>query len=71
MFDEVTLTGGVEAALTTKVTFRDEDCAGLPAKICLAASTEEVIDEDDSKACVAILLVLYQIQQFGCSEMMI
>ena len=64
---EVTLTGGVEAALTTKDTFRDEDCAGLAAKICLAASAEEVIDEDDSTGTVAISLV-YRIEISRCSK---
>lgn len=44
-----TLTGGVEAALTTKETLLVEDRAGLPPRICLVASTEEAI-EDETRA---------------------
>lgn len=66
---DVTLTGGVEAAFTTKETFLEEECAGLPARSCLAASTEEVMDEDESRACVAIsYFSLYQNQQLSAEE---
>lgn len=52
--EEVTLTGGVEAALTTKEAFLVEDWEGLPTRICLSFSTEEVIEDEESNACVAI-----------------
>lgn len=51
-----TLTGGVEAALTTKEAFLEDpmwDWSGLGPKICLALSTEELRD-DDTSACVAM-----------------
>lgn len=51
------MTGGVEAALTKKETFLEgpnEDWTGLPPKICLAASTEALREEDEIKACAAI-----------------
>lgn len=47
-----TLTGGVEAALTTKEALF-EVWIDLVPNICLALSTEEVRD-DDIRACVAI-----------------
>lgn len=51
------MTGGVEEeALTTKETFL-EDWRGLPPRTCLATSAEEVIEEEEIKACAAI---------FGC-----
>lgn len=53
------LTGGVEAALTTKeADFLDPngDWTAFPPSKCLAASFEAVKDEDDTRACVAIFL---------------
>lgn len=44
----------MEAAFTTNETLRNGDWTGLPARIWRAASTEEVMDEDESSACVAI-----------------
>lgn len=46
---EVTLTGGVEAAFTTKETFL-EDGAGRPPRICLVASAEEQMEEEETNA---------------------
>lgn len=54
--DRHTLTGGVEAALTTKETFLEEDWRGLAPRTCLAASAEEAMDEEEIKACAAIFL---------------
>jgi hypothetical protein len=51
-----TLTGGVEAALTTKELFLEDtngDWVGLAPSTFLAVSTEEVRD-DDTSACAAI-----------------
>jgi hypothetical protein len=42
-----TLTGGVEAALTTKDTLLG-DWVGLPPTIFLVASTEEAIEDESS-----------------------
>ena len=58
------LTGGVEAALTTKEADFLEDPNGdwngrLP-RICLADSIDEVREEDETRAWVAILLFLDQ-----------
>lgn len=58
---EVTLTGGVEAALTTKETFL-EDGAGRPPRICLAASAEEQMEEEETNAIFSIDSI--QRQQF-------
>lgn len=52
------MTGGVEAALTTKLEgFLEEywNDDGLPPTICLADWKEEVRDEEETKACVAIV----------------
>lgn len=46
---QLTLTGGVEAALTTKETFLG-DWTGLAPRTCLAASAEEAMDEEEIKA---------------------
>nr|GMD41461.1 ultraviolet-B receptor UVR8 [Ipomoea batatas] len=48
--------GVEEEALTTKETFL-EDWRGLPPRTCLATSAEEVMEEEEIKACAAI---------FGC-----
>lgn len=48
----------MDAALTTKVeAFRESpngEWSGLGPSICLVTSTEEVRDDDDTSACVAI-----------------
>lgn len=53
-----TLTGGEADALTTKeeafLEKPNEDWTGLVPSICLATSIEDVKDEDDTNACVAI-----------------
>lgn len=46
----------MEAALTTNETFLVGVKAGLAPRICLADSTEDVSDDDETKACVAIFL---------------
>ena len=54
----ITLTGGVEAALTTKKELllgeEAEETPGLPPSNCLAVSTEEV-KEDETNACAAMI----------------
>lgn len=55
--DVHTLAGGVASALTTKETLLDEDgWSDLPPRICLAASAEAVIDEEETKAAAILLL---------------
>jgi hypothetical protein len=67
-----TLTGGVEAALTTKELFLEDtngDWVGLAPSTFLAVSTEEVRD-DDTSACAAIsppfLVLLLLLSVFLC-----
>lgn len=54
----VTLTGGVAVALTTKEVFLIGDWNGLPPTICLAASAEEAMDDEEINACVAIFFLI-------------
>lgn len=57
------MTGGEEEALTTKeAAFLDDpigDWTGLAPSICLATSIEDVREEEDTRACVAIFLSLF------------
>lgn len=53
-----TLTGGVEAALTEKEAFLENpvgDWSGLAPRLCLAASAEKVRDDEDTRACAAMI----------------
>lgn len=52
------MTGGVEAAFTTKEDFLEE-WMDLPPRICLAASAEEQMDDEETNACVAILVLSF------------
>lgn len=61
-----TLTGGVAAALTTNETFFEEVCSDLPPTVCLAASTDEVRDDDDTNARVAIFFLSVKLLMVGC-----
>lgn len=54
MREKETLTGGVEAALTIKEPFLIGDWNDLALRLCLAASAENVRDEDDTRACAAM-----------------
>lgn len=55
-----TLTGGVAAALTRKEAFLEKpngDWSDLGPRLCLVASAEKVRDDDDTRACAAMLLI--------------
>ena len=66
-----TLTGGVAAALTRKEAFLEKpngDWSDLGPRLCLVASAEKVRDDDDTRACAAMLLIY---NSFVASEWMI
>ena len=68
-----TLTGGVEAALTTKEAFLENplgDWSGLDPRFCLAASAEKVRDDEDTRACVAMLCYPSAVAKEFCSKML-
>lgn len=69
---EWTLTGGVEVALTTKeADFLENpngDWSGRLPRICLADSTDEVREEDETRAWVAIFLFYFIFFYFLCSS---